>query len=279
VRPEEAARILALALAARESASPDDSAAPERLAAPEGFAAPGAEPTAWLRPDEVAGILAAYGIPTAEGRLVDTPEAAGGAAAELGGPVALKAVAPGVLRKREAGGVVLSLVGAPAVERAAREMAAALAAAGHPVDGFLVQRMVAGGVEMLVGVVHDRMFGPVIACGAGGSEIALLRDVVVRITPLTDRDAGEMLRSLAIYPLLEGYRDAPREDVAALEEVLLRVSAMVEAHPEIVEMDCNPVIVLPTGAVVVDARIRIQASSAANRDGPAGGRATRTTGT
>ena len=113
--------------------------------------------------------------------------------------------------------------------------------------------MVPAGTEMLVGVVHDRLFGPVIACGAGDAEMELLKDVAVRITPLTDRDATEMLRSLAMYPLLEGYRNATRADVAALEQVLLRVSAMVEAHPEIVEMDCNPVIVLPEGAVVVDA--------------------------
>ncbi len=269
-RPDEAARILALALAeSAVTAAPAISGTEAAAGSTNASASPDGEPSRWLRPDEVAGIMAAYGIPMAEGRFVATPEAAGAAAAELAGPVVLKAVAPGVLRKREAGGVVLSLVGAPAVEQAAREMASSFAAAGHPVDGYLVQRLVAGGVEMLVGVVHDRMFGPVIACGAGGSEIALLRDVAVRITPLTDRDAGEMLRSLAIYPLLEGYRDAPREDVGALEEVLLRVSAAVEAHPEIVEMDCNPVIVLHTGAVVVDARIRIQAAASGSTRGRA----------
>jgi acyl-CoA synthetase (NDP forming) len=134
-----------------------------------------------------------------------------------------------------------------------------LAAAGHNVERLLVQRMVPSGTEMLVGVVHDRLFGPVIACGAGDSEMELLKDVAVRITPLTDRDAGEMLRSLAMYPLLEGYRTASRADVAALEGVLLRVSAMVEAHPEIVEIDCNPVVVMAEGAVVVDARVRIEA--------------------
>ncbi len=80
----------------------------------------------------------------------------------------------------------------------------------------------------------------------------------MRITPLTDRDAAEMVRSLATFPLLDGYRNAPRSDVPALEQTLLRVSAMVEAHPEVVEMDCNPLIVLERGAVVVDARIRIE---------------------
>jgi len=118
--------------------------------------------------------------------------------------------------------------------------------------------MVPDGVEMLVGVVHDRLFGPVIACGAGGAQVELLRDVAVRITPLTDRDASEMIRSLATFPLLDGYRSAPRADVAALEETLLRVSAMVEAHPEMVEMDCSPLMVLQQGAVVIDAKIRIE---------------------
>jgi acyl-CoA synthetase (NDP forming) len=84
--------------------------------------------------------------------------------------------------------------------------------------------------------------------------------VVARITPLTDLDAAEMVRSLATFPLLDGYRGAPRADVAALEEVLLRVSALVEAHPQVKEMDCNPVMVLPEGrgVVVVDARVRVE---------------------
>jgi acyl-CoA synthetase (NDP forming) len=85
--------------------------------------------------------------------------------------------------------------------------------------------------------------------------------VAVCITPLTDLDAAEMVRSLATFPLLEGYRGAPKGDVAALEDLLLRVSALVEAHPEIAELDCNPVKVLPHGAVVVDARVRVEAVS------------------
>ena len=112
---------------------------------------------------------------------------------------------------------------------------------------------------MLIGVVHDPQFGPVVACGAGGTAVELMRDVSVRITPLTDIDAREMVRSLATFPLLEGYRGAHPADVPGLEEAILRVAAMVEAHPEIAELDCNPVIVLPTGVTVVDARIRVEA--------------------
>ncbi len=259
LRQDEAAAVVAAALA---EIGPDARTAGGTLAGSSLEGAPTDDRSRWLRPDEVARMLACYGIPTAEWRLVDTPEAAGNAAAEIGGAVALKAVAPGIVHKKEARAVVLSLKGRAAVRKAATAMARDLAAAGHPVERFFVQHMVPDGLEMLVGVVHDRLFGPVIACGAGGSEVELLKDVAVRITPLTDRDAREMVRSLAMYPLLEGYRNAPRSDIAALEDTLLRVSTMVEDHPEIVEMDCNPVTVLEHGAVVVDARVRIEAHRA-----------------
>jgi acetate---CoA ligase (ADP-forming) len=221
-----------------------------------------AEGPRWLRPDEVATLLDCYGLPLAPWRLAATPDEAAAAAAELGGPVALKAVAPGLVHKTEVGAVRLRLAGADAVRTAAVEMAEAVGAAGHRVERFLVQLMVAAGVEMLVGVVHDPLFGPVVACGAGGTAVELLRDVEVRITPLTDADATAMVRSLTTFPLLDGYRGAPRADVAALEDLLLRVGALVEAHPEVAEMDCNPVMVLPEGkgAVVVDARIRVEAA-------------------
>jgi acyl-CoA synthetase (NDP forming) len=118
--------------------------------------------------------------------------------------------------------------------------------------------MVPEGVEMLVGVVHDEQFGAVVACGAGGTAVELVKDVQVRITPLTDLDASEMIRSLRTFPLLDGWRGAPTANVPALEDVLLRVSAMVENHPEVAELDLNPVVVLPDGAVVVDARVRVE---------------------
>jgi len=212
----------------------------------------------WLPPDEVASLLSCYGLSLAEWRLAASPSAAGRAARELGGPVALKAVAPTLVHKTEARGVRLSLTGPTRVTAAAREIAGEVGAAGHRVERFLVQRMVEGGVEMLVGMVHDPVFGPVVACGVGGVAVELMKDVAVRITPLTDLDAGAMVRSLATFPLLDGYRGAPKADVAALEDILLRVSALVEHHPEVAEMDCNPVKVLPEGAVIVDARVRVE---------------------
>ena len=211
----------------------------------------------WLDPEEVIRLLSCYGLPLAEARIVPNAEAAGTAAGELGGEVALKAVAPELVHKTEAHAVRLGLAGPDEVSASAREMAEELRAAGQGDVRFLVQRMVTGGVEMLVGMVHDPLFGPVVACGAGGVQAELLKDVAVRITPLTDADAAEMIRSLATFPLLEGYRGAPKADVAALEDVLARVSALVEGHPELAEMDLNPVIVLPEGAAIVDARIRV----------------------
>ncbi len=97
-----------------------------------------------------------------------------------------------------------------------------------------------------------------VACGAGGTTAELVKDVAVRITPVTDLDAREMLRSLKTFPLLDGYRGAVRCDVDAIEDVVLRVSAMVESHPEIVELDCNPLIASADGAVIVDARVRVE---------------------
>ena len=212
----------------------------------------------WLRPSEVQRLLTCYGMRVAESRLVRSPAAAGRGAQELGGQVVVKVVSPTLVHKTEAGAVRVGLSGRSPTARAAQEMGAAVEQLGYRVEGFLVQRQVPDGVEMLVGVVNDPLFGPVVACGAGGVAAELLQDVEVRLTPLTDRDASEMLRELRTFPLLEGYRGAPPANIPALEELILRVNALVDAHPELVEMDCNPVMATPGGAVIVDARIRVQ---------------------
>jgi acetate---CoA ligase (ADP-forming) len=211
----------------------------------------------WLTPDEVAKICSCYGVPLIEQRIVANAAEAGAAAEEIGGEIALKAIAPDVVHKTEAGAVRLHLFGAEAVRTAAREMSETLTSRGQTPSGFVVQRMAKRGVEMLVGVVHDPQFGPVVACGAGGVQVELLRDVSVRITPLSNEDAFEMIRELKTYPLLTGFRGSRPCDVAALEEGLLRVSAMVEDIPQIAELDCNPFVVHETGATVLDARIRV----------------------
>ncbi len=214
----------------------------------------------WLDFERLHRLLEAYGIELAKWRLADDPQAAADAAQEIGGSVALKALGPEIVHKTDLGAVRLGLSGRQQVSDAAAGIDDGLRRAGLEREAFLVQAMVENGVEMLVGVVGDDVFGPVIACGAGGVEAELLNDVAVRLSPLTRLDAEEMLRSLTTYPLLTGYRGAPEADLGALRELLLRTSAMVEAHQEIAELDLNPVMVLTDGAVAVDARIRIEAA-------------------
>jgi acetyl coenzyme A synthetase (ADP forming)-like protein len=213
----------------------------------------------WLRNEELAALFSCYGLPLIEQQIVRTPEAAGVVAEQMNCEVALKAIAPRVIHKTEAGAVRLHLRGADAVRAAAQEIGDRLTLEGNLPTGFLVQRMAESGAEMLVGVVHDPQFGPVVACGAGGVQVELLRDVSVRLTPLSSEDATEMIRGLKTYPLLNGFRGGPVCDVAALEEGLLRVSAMVEDLPQIAELDCNPFVVNEQGAVILDARARVTA--------------------
>lgn len=212
----------------------------------------------WLNPDEVAKICACYGLSLIEQRVVTSVEAAVEAANEIHGELALKVIAPGLVHKTEAGGVRLHLNGSEAVRDAAQELIDRLEAQGHSVTGFVVQQMAQSGTEMLVGVVHDPQFGPVVACGAGGVQVELLKDVAVRLTPLSYEDASEMIRELRTYPLLTGFRGSVPGDVGALEEELLRVSALVEDIPQIAELDCNPIVVNESGATILDARIRIR---------------------
>jgi acetyl coenzyme A synthetase (ADP forming)-like protein len=213
----------------------------------------------WLTAAETATLLSYYGLPLIEQRIVDTPDAAGRVAELFDSRIALKAVGPGLLHKTDAGAVRLNLDGPAAVRQAATEMRDQLVAQGHAPDSFVVQRMADPGVEMLVGVVHDPQFGPVVACGAGGVQVELLRDVSVRLTPLAREDAAEMVRSLKTFPLLNGFRGSAKCDVAALEEGLLRLSAIVEDLPQIAELDCNPFVVYEDGAVILDARVRVEA--------------------
>ncbi|MGA8747068.1 MAG: GNAT family N-acetyltransferase [Solirubrobacterales bacterium] len=215
----------------------------------------------WLGMAECARLLDCYGIAMPGWLAAPDPAAAGEAAERLGGRVALKAEGPKILHKTEIGAVRVGLEGGEEVARAAAEMAEALAAAEFGPDAFIVQSMFEGGVELLVGVIADPLFGPVLACGAGGTQAELLKDVAVRVCPLGPDDGAEMIRSLAIFPLLTGFRGGPKVDLDSLEGLLLRLSAMVDSHHEVAEMDLNPVIAGPTGALAVDARIRVKTAA------------------
>jgi acetate---CoA ligase (ADP-forming) len=142
----------------------------------------------------------------------------------------------------------------------ARELSERLRGFGQSTTGFVVQRMADSGVEMLIGVVHDPQFGPVVACGAGGTQVELLRDVSLRLTPLAREDAVEMIHELKTYPLLTGFRGSPNRDIEALQDGLLRLSAMVEDFQQIAELDFNPFVVHEHGASILDARIKVIAA-------------------
>jgi acetyltransferase len=134
-------------------------------------------------------------------------------------------------------------------------------------DGVLVQEFIPGGHEVLIGMAQDPNFGPMIVFGLGGVYVELLKDVAFRLQPITDVDAREMVRETKSFRLLEGYRNNPKGDVDALEMALQRVSGLIWAVPELMEMDLNPVKVLSPGegVVVVDARMRIEPVSPARR--------------
>jgi acetate---CoA ligase (ADP-forming) len=260
--PEEAVRALthAVGYARHRAAPPDPPLEPDDadIATAAKIVASGlGSDGGWLPPADVERLLTAWGIPVIAGRVVPSPYAAGRAAAELGGPVALKAVATGLVHKSDAGAVRLDISGRTAVARAAREMTAQLEADGAEVTGFQVQKMAPAGSELIVGAVGDPAFGPLVACGAGGVAVELLGDVQVRLAPLGPRAADGMLRGLKTFPLLDGYRGRPRADLDSLRDLIMRVGAMAATHPAIAELDLNPVITAPGGAVVVDARVRL----------------------
>lgn len=208
----------------------------------------------WLTPAEAQTLATAARISVPPFILAQNADEAVAAAATIGGTVVLKAVGPTILHKTEVGGVRVGLMGQDAVRGAWDEMASRL---GGAMTAGLVQAMVGGGVEMLVGVTEDPIFGPVMACASGGILAELLQDANFRLHPLTRRDADEMIASLRGAALLKGHRGAPPADVAALTDALLRVSALVSVCPEIQELDINPLRVLPRGAHALDIRVRV----------------------
>jgi len=229
-------------------------------------ALPAGTPAAWLDATQAERLLSAFGISTARAQVVRSPEEAAAVQAEIGGPVAVKAAAP--VHKTELGGVRLGLARPEQVADAVRQISADLRAAGRDdlvAAGFLVQEMVGEGVEMVVGVSHDPSFGSILLVGMGGTLVELLADVAVRIHPLTDVDVDDMLTSLRGYPLLTGYRGSAPVDIDALKALLFRVSAMVEAVPEVDEADLNPVFVRRHGIAAVDARIKLSREHARPR--------------
>ena len=201
---------------------------------------------AWLEPAEARELLEAFGLPLVPERVADGPEAAVAAAAELGFPAVVKSALAGA-HKTETGGVALDLEDEAAVRAAADRI-------GYPV---IVQPLLRGGTELLAGLVQDPVFGPLVAFGPGGVFAELIGDASLRIAPLTDIDAGELVTAGKAGQLVRGFRGAAPVDVAALVDLVHRLGALGEQLPAVAELDLNPVLAFPQRAVAVDARVRI----------------------
>jgi acetate---CoA ligase (ADP-forming) len=219
----------------------------------------GATAPRWLSQAEIATLLAAVGVEAAAAEEV-APADVSAAAARVGFPLVAKAIAPGIIHKTEVGGVIMDLNSAAEAEQAARTLQERMSTANTRLERVLLQRQVDGGIETLVGMTSDPTFGPLLVCGMGGVNAELQKDVAFRLPPVTDFDAAQMLTELRISRLFDGYRGTPPGDRAALIGVIMRISALAEAAPELSELDLNPIKVLAPGkgAIVIDARMRVK---------------------
>jgi acetate---CoA ligase (ADP-forming) len=217
----------------------------------------------WLNGDETREVLGAFGLPMAAGTLARSPDEAAALARVLGFPVVAKLSARGVTHKTDVGGVRLNLKNGSSVRRAYAEIMARARtlAPADQIDGVLIQAMITGGVETMIGVADDPLFGPLVAFGLGGIHVEVLGDVQFRVAPLTDHDVDELIHGIRGLPLLRGYRGHPPADLDALRELLLRVSRLAVEVPEIAELDLNPVMALSpgNGCRIVDARVKVRA--------------------
>jgi acetyltransferase len=212
-----------------------------------------------LAEDEALELLAAYGVAVARGELATTADQAVAQAERMGYPVVLKIVAPSILHKTEVGGVQVNLGDASDVRRGFEQIlqGAHSAQPGAVITGVLVQAMVQNGRELIVGMTRDPVFGPLVMFGLGGILVEILRDVSFRIAPFGRAEARRMMGEIRGARLLDAVRGAPAADRSALEDVLLRVSQLVIDYPEITELDVNPLMAMPSGAVAADARVML----------------------
>lgn len=219
-----------------------------------------AENRTLLNEVEAKDLLREAGVPVTKTTLATSREEAQAQADAAGYPVVLKIVSPDIVHKSDAGGVKLNLksrdeVGAAydAIMESCRR-----AVPGARITGVAVQHMAPQGTEVIVGMTKDPQFGPVMMFGLGGIMVEVLKDVSFRLVPLTERDADQMINEIQGRAILEGVRGQPPADKAALRQAILKVSEFVAAHPEVNEIDLNPMFAYPDGAVAVDARIIVE---------------------
>ena len=216
----------------------------------------------WLLPELAVSLLKEYGIQATETRVACSSEEAVEQARQLGFPVVMKVRSSTIIHKTDVQGVMLSLRTEEDVEKAFCSMTGQLKAAGleNKMQGIVLQRMLRGGQEVIVGMSHVPIFGPLVMVGLGGIQVELLKDVAFSLHPLTDLDPERMLRELKSLPILQGWRGSPPSDIDALKDMLLRFSALIEDFPEIDQMEINPLMVFEKGSgySAVDARILVR---------------------
>lgn len=212
---------------------------------------------------ESKALIKEAAISVVEARLATSRAKAVAISEKLGFPVVLKIISPDITHKSDIGGVQLALKTPKQVERAYDGILKAVRQRNPKahIEGVSVQKMVPPGVEIIIGMTKDAQFGPVLMFGLGGIFVEILKDVSFRIVPLERRDAREMIEEIKGYPLLKGYRGKEAVDITTLEELLLKVSTFAENHPEIKEIDLNPIFVYKEGATAVDARIILEPST------------------
>lgn len=200
-------------------------------------------------------LLSEAGFPVVPFKRAETEEDAVAAAGKIGYPVAVKMNSPDITHKSDLGGVILGVADEAGVRQAFRAVSAAVRNAGARDEGVIVSAMAAPGREVIVGVVRDLQFGPAVMFGMGGVLVEALCDVSVRVVPLSERDAEEMIAGIRGSMLLKGYRGGKPVDTASIRELLLKVSEFAAANPDVAELDLNPVIVHESGLSIVDARV------------------------
>ncbi len=218
------------------------------------------EGRALLTEVEAKEVVKDSGIPVVDTRLAKTKAEARSIAKGLGFPVVLKIVSPEIIHKSDIGGVKLGLVDEAAVAAAFDEIMAAVkkADSSAKVHGVSVQAMAKPGTEIIIGMSKDPQFGPVLMFGLGGVLVEVLKDVAFRVVPLTARDAGQMVHEIKGFPVLEGYRGHDPASLAEIEKAIVNLSDFIEKHPEIRELDLNPILAYKDGIAAVDARIVLE---------------------
>jgi acetate---CoA ligase (ADP-forming) subunit beta len=205
-------------------------------------------------------ICSEYGITTTKFSLAKSEKEAAKIADQTGYPVVLKIVSPDIIHKSDAGGVMVNLKNKEEVKAAFNKILenAKTYKADAKIVGVLVQEMATPATEIIIGAIKDPQFGQTLMFGLGGIFVEILKDVTFRVAPITEQEAAEMVVGVKAFPLLNGYRSTPPADVKAIVGVLMSVSKLVMDHPEIKELDLNPVLAYEKGTKTVDARIILE---------------------